>query len=60
MIMNPFAMVDFNPTFAVAKRANALPKQVFDKPNHIGIRIHQMWVASRQNRRLSANQSSSG
>jgi hypothetical protein len=35
MLLNSFAMADFNPTFAVAKRAETLPKQVFDKPNHI-------------------------
>jgi hypothetical protein len=51
-------MINFNPTFTVAKRAEALPKQVFDKPNHIEIRIHQMWIASRQNRTPFADQRS--
>jgi hypothetical protein len=58
MLLNSFAMADFNPTFAVAKRAEALPKQVFDKPNHIEIMIHQMWIASRQNRTPFADQRS--
>jgi len=60
MLLNSFTMADFNPSFAVAKRADTIPKQVFDKPNHVGIRIHQMWIASRQNRRLFANRSNSG